>query len=303
MDHLAGMAIFAKVVEAQSFSKAARDLGISKSTVSKAVSRLEERFGARLLNRTTRRLSMTEIGETLYERCSRLVAEAEAAEHSIIGLSGLPRGTIRITASLSFGFRHIAPLLPEFLDVHPDIKVDMDLNDAFVDLVAGGYDLAIRVGRLDNSSLIARKMAPCRFAVCGSPEYFDRKGIPHVPGDLADHVCLRYSNLATQDEWRFDGPGGRETIRIDGPFRANNGDALRAAAIGGMGLLYTPTFIVGDDLRAGRLVSVLNNYRWETGVYAVFPHGRHLSTKVRAFVDFVLTRFGDDPYWDQDLHD
>ena len=302
MEHLTGMAIFAKVVETRSFSKAARDLGMSKSTVSKAVSRLEERYGARLLNRTTRRLSLTEIGETFYQRCSRVVAEAEAAENSVSLLSTAPRGTLRVNVSLSFGFRHIAPVVPEFLDLHPEISLDMDMTDRFVDLIEGGFDLAVRIGRLDDSSLIARKLAPCRFALCATDDYLTRRGVPREPGDLAAHTCLRYTHLATQDEWWFDGPNGRESVRIGGPFRTNNGDALRAAAVAGLGLLYTPTFIVGDDIREGRLRTVMDEYAWETGIYGVYPHNKHVSAKVRAFVDFLAGRFGPEPYWDSGLN-
>lgn len=301
MEHLTGMAIFAKVVESRSFSKAARDLGVSKSTVSKAVARLEERFGARLLNRTTRQLSLTEVGRTFYERCSRVIAEWKAAEHSVTELSTEPRGTLRVNASLSFGFRHIAPLIPEFLEQNPEISLDIEMTDQFVDLVDGGYDLAVRIGRLSDSSMIARKLAPCRFAVCATPSYFKRHGVPSVPHELAGHRCLRYAHLATQDEWWFDGPNGRDTVHIDGPFRTNNGDALRAAALKGLGILYTPTFIVGDDLREGRLVTALDGYAWETGVYAVYPHNRHVSAKVRAFVDFLADRYGPEPYWDRGL--
>lgn len=301
MNNLTAMAVFAKVVETRSFSKAADELRLSKSTVSKAVSGLEDRFGARLLNRTTRRLSLTEAGMAFYDRCSRMVAEAAAAEESISELSAGPRGTLRVTAPLSFGFLHLAPLVPAFLESYPHIDLDMNLTDEFVDVVEGGFDLAVRVGRLVDSRLMARKLAPCRFAVCGAPAYFERHGAPQSPRDLSRHFCMRYSHLATQDEWHFEGPEGRVSVRIGGRFRSDNGDALRAAALEGLGLLYTPTFIVGDDLRAGRLVEVLSDYLWETGVYAVYPSGRYVPAKLRVFVDFLVKRFGPAPYWDDGL--
>lgn len=301
MNNLTAMAIFAKVVEARSFTRAAGELQLSKATVSKAVMGLEERFGARLLNRTTRRLSLTEVGAAFYARCSSIVAEAAAAEESISQLSAAPRGRLRVTAPLSFGYLHLAPLIPEFMEVYPNIDLDMDLTDTFVDLVDGGYDLAVRVGRLKDSRLVARKLAPCRFAVCGAPSYFERHGTPRTPRDLPGHACMRYSNLASQDDWRFDGPDGPVSVRIRGRFRTNNGDALRAAAVRGAGILYTPTFIVGDDIRAGRLTEILPDYRWETAVHAVYPAGRHVPAKLRVFVDFLAERLGPKPYWDKDL--
>lgn len=301
MNNLAAMAIFAKVVEARSFTKAAGELQLSKATVSKAVMGLEERFGARLLNRTTRRLSLTEVGEAFYARCSSIVAEAAAAEESITQLSAGPRGNLKVAAPLTFGYLHLAPLISEFLEAYPNIDLDMDLTDAFVDLVEGGYDVAVRVGRLKDSGLMARKLALCRFAVCAAPSYLERHGIPGSPRELSNHMCMRYSNLATQDDWRFVGPEGPVSVRIKGRFRANNGDALRIAAVRGAGILYTPTFIVGDDLRAGRLTEILEDYRWETAVHAVYAAGRHVPAKLRVFIDFLAERFGPEPYWDNGL--
>jgi DNA-binding transcriptional LysR family regulator len=299
MENLTGMAIFARVVEAEGFSAAARQLGLSKSAVSKQVARLEDRLGARLLNRTTRRLSLTEVGAAFYERCARILAEAEAAERAVTRLQAEPRGTLRVNAPMSFGVRHVAPAIPAFVARYPDVSVDISLTDRLVDLVDEGYDLAIRIANLPDSSLVARRLAPARFVVCASPDYLARHGAPAQPRDLARHNCLTYSYAAVGDEWRLRGPDGEVRVRVTGTVRANNGDVLRAAALGGLGIVVMPTFLVGDALRSGALASVLPDYRVrETAIHAVYPHGRHLSAKVRAFVDFLVERFGPQPYWD-----
>lgn len=300
MDKLTGMAIFARVVESRGFSAAARDLGMSKSSVSKHISWLEDRLGARLLNRTTRRLSLTDAGGVFYERCARMLAEAEEAELAVSRLHAEPRGTLKINAPMTFGLVHLAPALPEFLSRHRDLVIDITLNDRVIDLVDEGYDLAVRIGRLPDSSLIARKLAPSRRVVCGAPDYFNRHGRPMKPADLKDHNCLIYTYMAVADEWRYRGPDGEGAVRISGSLRANNGEMLRASLLAGLGIAPMPTFIVGDDLRAGRLEAVLCEYEdASAGVYAVYPHSRHLSTKVRLFVDFLAERFGPDPYWDK----
>lgn len=301
MDRLAGMEVFAAVVEAKSFSAAARRLGLSKSAVSKQVGRLEQRLGAQLLNRTTRRLALTEAGTTFYEHCARIVAEAGEAELAVARHHGRPRGTIRINAPMTFGVMHIAPALADFAIENPELEVDMALDDRFVDLIEEGFDVAVRIGALADSSLIARTLAPVRFAVCGSPDYLRHHGTPAAPADLVHHNCLLYTYLATA-EWRFEGPDGNLAVRVQGDFRANNGEVLRELALAGRGLVLTPTFLVGEDLGSGRLRSVLGAYRVpETAVHAVYPQRRYLSPKVRAFVDFVAARFGPEPYWERGL--
>ena len=297
MDNLAGVAVFAAVVEAQSFTEAARRLGMSKAAVSKQVSRLEERLGARLLNRTTRRLSLTEVGAAYYERCARIVAEAEEAELAVTRLHEVPRGTLRVDAPVSFGLQYLAPVLPTFMARHPELHVDLTFNDRIVDLVAEGYDLAVRIGRLPDSTLVARKLAESRSLVCAAPQYWEKHGRPERPADLAAHNCFGYSYLATRNEWRFRGPDGPVPVRVSGSLTANNGDALREAAVAGLGVALIPVFMACDDFRAGRLEPVLRDFAPDlAGIHAVYPHNRHLSAKVRAFVDFLVEALDPAPW-------
>jgi DNA-binding transcriptional LysR family regulator len=303
LDHLAAMAVFARVVEAGSFSGAAESLGLSKSAVSKHVARLEERLAVRLLNRTTRRLSLTEAGTAVYEPCRQLVADADAAEAAVSHLASAPRGRLRINVPMSFGQRHVAPALPDFMARYPELTVDLQLNDRTVDLVEEGYDMAVRIGELPDSSLLARRLAPLNRVVAAAPGYLDRAGRPAHPRELRQHTCLLYSYLSSGREWRFRGPDGEVRVPVGGPLEANNGDALLAAAREGAGLVMLPTFLAGDDVRAGALEPVLTDWTREPGgaVSAVFPPGRKLSPKVRVFVDFLAERFGPYPAWDRDL--
>jgi DNA-binding transcriptional LysR family regulator len=304
LDHLAAMAVFTRVVEERSFTAAARALGLSKSAVSKQVSRLEDRLGVRLLNRTTRRLSLSEAGEAFYERCRRVLAEAEAAEAAVSHLAAAPRGTLRVNAPMSFGLQHVVPALPKFLGRYPEIDVDLALNDRYVDLVEEGYDVGVRIGRLADSSLIARRLARSRRLAVAAPAYLRRRGSPTHPSDLRRHDCLTYAYQAERaGQWRFRGADGAVRVEVGGRLRANNGDALREAVLAGMGIALLPTFIAGDDLRAGRLVELLPGWREESEgeVHAVYPAMRNLSPKVRVFVDFLVDRFGDPPYWDEGL--
>ncbi|MGE5548659.1 MAG: LysR family transcriptional regulator [Solirubrobacterales bacterium] len=300
MDRLAAMEAFVRVAEARSFSEAARRLRSSKSVVSRQVSALEAELGARLFHRTTRSMTLTEAGQGYYERCARILADIDEANQSVSQLQAAPRGKLRVNAPMSFGFLHLAPAIPDFLARYPDVDVDMTMNDRFVDLVDEGFDVAVRIARLADSSLVARKLAPMRRAVCASPDYLDAHGVPQSPEDLAAHDCLCYSNVALSDEWRFVTPDGKPwPVAVRGRLRTNNGDALRAAALKGVGLAYLPTFLVGNDLKAGTLVPVLGEYvPQDMAVHAVYPHSRHLSPKVRAFVDFLADRFGPRPYWD-----
>jgi len=299
MDNFTGMAVFARVVEANSFTEAARRLGMSKAAVSKQVSKLEERLGARLLNRTTRRLSLTEVGAAFYERCARIVAEAEDAELAVTRLNATPRGTLKIDVPVNFGMQYLAPLLPPFMLQHPDLRVDMTFNDRFVDLIEEGCDLAVRIGQLADSSLVARKLAETRSVICAAPSYWDRHGRPGDPSDLAHHDCFAYSYLATGSEWRLQGPGGEVAVRVSGSLTANNGDVLRQAAVAGLGVVAMPVFIVCDDLRSGRLEQVLRAWQPATrGIYAVYPPNRHLSAKVRAFIDHLVGALDPAPWED-----
>ena len=300
MDRLTSMEIFARVAEAKSFSEAARRLKLSKSSVSKHVMALEDRLGARLLNRTTRRLSLTEVGTAYHEWCARIISDVEEAESSVTRLHTEPRGTLRINAPMSFGTLHLAPAIPDFLVRYPGVQVDLTLNDRFVDLVEEGFDVSIRIGQLADSSLIARRLTPIRTVACASPGYLRAHGRPSTPADLAGHNCLVYSYLTAGDVWIFSGPAGEVTVRVSGNFRVNNGDAMRAAALRGLGIVLIPSFIVGGDLRSGALEAVLIDYAGrEAAAYAIYPHNRHMSAKLRVFVDFLARRFGRDPYWDQ----
>jgi len=303
LDHLGAMAVFARVVEAGSFSGAAAGLGLSKSAVSKHVARLEERLAVRLLNRTTRRLSLTEAGTAFYEHCRQLVADADAAEAAVSHLASAPRGRLRVNVPMSFGQRHVAPALPAFLARYPELSVDLQLNDRTVDLVEEGYDMAVRIGELPDSSLLMRRLAPLHRVVAAAPAYLDRAGRPRHPRELREHTCLLYSYLSWGREWRFHGADGETRVRVGGPLEANNGDALLTAACEGAGIVMLPTFLAGEAVRAGALEPILTE--WTRGpagaISAVFPPGRKFSPKVRVFVDFLAERFGPEPAWDRDL--
>lgn len=294
VDRLQGMAVFVRVAELSSFSAAARQLGLSTSAVSKHVAALEERLGARLLNRTSRRLALTEVGSAYRDRCARIVREVEAAELAATGDAVEPRGKLKVNAPVSFGFRHLAPLLPEFLARHPGIGLDLTLNDRFVDLLEEGYDVAVRIGRLDDSTLVARRLATARFACVASPAYLARAGTPATPDALADHNCLSYSYRRRFDEWSFARGGERRRLRVRGNLAANNGDVLRAAACAGLGIAHLPDFLLAeDDLAAGRLVRVLPGWHApEIPIHAVFPPQRHAFARLRVFVDFLVERLG-----------
>jgi DNA-binding transcriptional LysR family regulator len=299
LDHLSGMAVFATVVEAASFTEAARRLGLSKAAVSKTVARLEERLGARLLNRTTRRLALTEVGSAFFESCQRILTEAEEAERQVGQLNAQPRGTLRVNAPMSFGVTHLAPLLADFLGPHPDLSVDLTLNDRFVDLVEEGFDVAVRIGELADSSLIARRLATSRRVLVAAPSYLAARRRPLSLDDLKDHELLGYSYQQSGDSWRFAGPNGPRMVPLRPRVRANNGDALRQAAIGGLGIALLPTFIVAGDCGAGTLVELaVDADLSDIAIYAVYPHSRHLSAKVRAFIDYLALRFSPVPPWE-----
>jgi len=301
MDQLAAIEAFVRVAESGSFSKAAERLQSSKSAVSRQVSALETELGARLLHRTTRALTLTEAGRSYFERAARILADLAEANASVGQLQAAPRGRLRVSAPMSFGFLHLAPAVPEFLDRYPDVELDMIMNDRFVDLVDEGFDMAVRIGTLADSSLVARRLAPMRRTVCASTAYLDKHGTPASPDDLKTHECLCYSNVGMAQEWRFVRPDGRPwPVEVRGRLHANNGDALRAAALRGFGLAVLPSFLVGRDFQSGALVSVLEEFlSQDSAVHAVYPHARHLSPKVRAFVDFLAERFGPVPYWDR----
>jgi DNA-binding transcriptional LysR family regulator len=293
------MLTFVRVVDASSFTAAAHRLGISKSVVSRRMSELENRLGTRLLNRTTRRLSLTEVGQAFYQRSVQILAEVDEAERAAASLSAAPRGVLRVNAPMSFGILHLGPAIASFLERYPDVEVDLDLNDRIVDLVEEGYDVAVRVGKLRDSTLVARRLAPARRVVCGSPAYLAQHGRPRVPDDLTRHNCLVYTNAPLGEQWLFPVDGVAHAVRVAGTMRSSNGDVLREAAIAGVGLVLLPTFIISDALARGALERVLPNYEPPgVAVAAVYPQSRHVSPKVRAFIDFLAARFGAEPYWD-----
>ena len=297
---LEGMAIFARVVETRSFSAAARDLGMSKSLVSKRVTQLEHSVGARLLNRTTRNMSLTEAGAAFYDHCARIVSELEEAKLAVGRLHSEPRGVLRISASVAFGTLHIAPALPEFLLLYPELKIDMAITDRVVDLAEEGYDVAVRIAKEPAPNLVARRLAAVNRQICATPQYFARHGVPQTPKDLERHNCLTYTYFNPQDPWRLRGPEGDISVRASGNLRVNDDEALSQAVLGGLGIALLPTFIVGKDLQSGKLRSVLSDYvLLERHIYAVYLPNRQLSAKVRTFIDYMLKRIGPEPYWDR----
>lgn len=289
MDTLTSMRVFANVVEAGSFSGAADRLDMSRAMASKYVINLEDHLGTRLLNRTTRRLSLTESGTAYYERCVQIISDVQEAEQAAGQLTSTPRGTIKITMPVAYGLHRLGPVIADYVRLYPEVKLDISLNDRRIDLVEEGFDLAIRIGTLLESGLIARKLAVDRAVICASPAYLQQYGMPEAPADLARHSCLGYTYTSSGDEWRFRSAEMDAAIRIAGSIKANNGDMLRLAACNGAGIVFLPLFIVQDDLYAGRLVQILSAYTSiDLGIYAVYPSRKHLSAKVRTFVDFLV---------------
>ena len=293
MDRLTEMEAFVRVVDLGGFTDAARKMGVSKSAVSKHVSALEARLGARLLNRTTRRVNPTEIGLAYYDRAARVLSEAQEADAMAASMQGTPQGELRISAPLSFGIRHLGPAVSDFLNAYPEVSARISLDDRFVELVAEGFDLAVRVGALPDSTLIARKLSETALLLVAAPDYLRRTGTPQTLDDLAEHELLHYSNLASGHSWKLRGPGGDERqVRATGRLTINNGDALLRAACDGLGIALSPAFICADAMAEGRLVEVLPSARpTPLGIWAVYPAGRYTQPKLRAFVDFLAERF------------
>ena len=284
----------------KSFSAAARRLNLSKSLVSKHITQLEKSIGSRLLNRTTRALSLTEAGSIFYEHCARIIEELEEAKLAVSRIQSEPRGILRVSAPVAFGRLHIAPALPTFLAAHAELKIDMVTTDRFVDLAEEGYDVVVRIAGDPPPNVVARKLAPVNRRICATPEYFARHGLPQTPQDLERHNCLTYTYFNPQDPWRLRGPDGDISVRASGDLRVNDDDALSEAVLGGLGIALLPTFIIGKALQTGRLRSVLSDYvPLERHIYAIYLPNRHLSAKVRAFIDYFLERIGSEPYWDR----
>jgi len=299
VDRFLEMQTFNAVVDAGSFVKAAEALNMSKAAVSRYVVEMETRLGVRLLHRTTRRLSLTDEGQVFYGRSKELLAELEEAEDEITSRSDAASGLLRINAPFTFGILHLAPLWGEFMALHPKVRLDVTLADRLVDLVEEGYDLAIRIATLENSSLVSRKLASTRTVLCASPQYLKLHGTPQHPEELAQHAVISYSYLSTGDEWRFTGPEGAANVKTRPSMHTNSGDTCRAAALAHQGVILQPTFLVGKDLTDGSLLELMPQYRSiEFGIYAVYPTRKHVSAKVRAMIDFLATHFADrGPIW------
>jgi DNA-binding transcriptional LysR family regulator len=301
MQNLTDIAIFVKVVELSSFTAAAEALDMSQPVVSKSVTRLEEKLGARLLNRTTRRLSLTEAGSELYRRSVKALEEIENAELEVARFQTEPRGTLKVSAPMSFSILHLGATIQPFMERNPGVTIELSLDDRQVDLVEEGFDVAIRIGRLQESSLVARKITPCRQVICASPAYLKKHGKPEAPEDLLEHNVIVYSFLSNAREWRLtDGGGELHVVPIKGSIHSNNGLVNRAAAVAGAGIVMLPTFYIGDQLRSGELKPILCQFKpVEIALYAVYPERRNLTPKVRAFVDFLAATFGPEPPWEK----
>ncbi|CUA94624.1 LysR family transcriptional regulator [Pannonibacter indicus] len=301
MSNLTDMEIFARVVTAGSMSAAGREMGLSPAVVSKRIRRLEDKLGTRLLQRTTRQIALTEAGHGFHDRVLAILASVEEAETFVTRGSAQARGTLKVSAPTSFGRMHVAPYLARFLEANPDLYVSLDLSDEFVDIVGDGYDLAIRIAELSDSSLVARRLAPVHRVLCASPSYIERHGEPKSIDDLVEnHVRVA---AAAQDPWRLMGPRGLEIVKTDAPLRTNSSEVVREAVLAGVGIALRSTWDVGPELREGKLQIVLPQYRAskDVGLHAVYPTRRFLSAKVRVFIDFLAQLYGPQPYWDEGL--
>jgi len=288
MDKWQEMRVFAAVVDGGSFVRGADELSMSKAAVSRHVSELEQRLGVRLLHRTTRKLSLTEAGEVFNARCRDILATIEESETEVTTRASKATGSLKISVPLSFGLKHLSPLWPQFMAAHPDVTLDVSLSDRVVDLLDEGLDLAIRIARLPDSSLVSRKLAATRLVLCASPEYVRRRGVLQHPSELERHDVLNYSLLAMGDQWEFERANERVTVRVNSRMRSNNGDTCVMAALSGAGIVLQPTFLVSDHLAQGALVELLSEYRSiELGIFAVFPTRKFVLPKVRLLVDFL----------------
>jgi len=301
MEHLSEMMTFAKVVETKSFSAAAQALNTSKSLVSKQVSNLESALGVRLLHRTTRRMSLTEIGSAYYEHCARIAQEIDAAAETVTQLQVEPRGVLRVTSPVIFASLHLAPALQVFLKRYDKVEVELNASDRIIDIVEEGYDLAIRITDHPVPTMVARRIAPVRWVTCASPEYLERNGTPSTPQELVDHHCLVYQGIpALRSGWRYVIGNKEVSVPVTGKCRVNNSEVLLQLALDGMGIVLFPTYILGHHLRSGRLKVILPDSvaNPDMSLFATYLPNRYMQPKVRAFIDHLLAHFGPQPHWD-----
>ena len=301
MDRFEDLQTFVRVVETGNISRAAERMHIAKSAVSRRIADLEHRLGVQLFRRTTRQFNLTVSGQSFYERAVRILDDLDEAEQAVSQQHGTLSGILRVAVPLSFGLLHLGPAITEFMQAHPQVQFDLDFNDRQVDLVQEGIDVAIRIAKLDDSSLIARRISTINSCVCASSAYLDKYGVPSTPQDLQNHRCLVYSNLAEFDLWRYQTPDGHaNSVKVPVFLKSNNGDFLRAAAVAGQGIVLEPTFILFSAIAQGELVPLFTDYQWfKVNAYAIYPQTRHLSQRVRDFVDFLVERFSGSPYWDR----
>ena len=300
MDRFENMGAFIRVVEAGSISGASDRLGVAKSAVSRRLKELEEHLGVELFHRTTRKMNLTDTGRAFYHQSVRILEDVLEAEHSTSQAHGTLKGSLKIALPSTFGIMHMGPAINEFLQTHPEIEFDLDFNDREVDLIEEGFDLAVRIAKLPDSSLIARRLASIQTVICASPAYLEQMGVPQTPNDLIEHQCLVYSLLRDYDYWQLTDSNGSEIKTKIRPYlKASTGEFLKDAAVEGRGIILVPSFIAYKEIENGALVSVLKDYKTQQlDAYAIYPQTRHLSQRVRVFVDFLVKRFEGTPYWD-----
>lgn len=304
MNRFENMDTFIRVVETGSISAAADRAGVAKSAVSRRLKELEEHLGVQLFHRTTRQMNLTDSGRAYYHQCVRILEDVLEAELATSQAHGTLKGRLKVALPQTFGVMHMGPAINEFLLENPQIEFELDFNDRSVDLMQEGFDLAIRIAKLPDSSLIARRLAPIKHVLCASPAYLEKHGVPQTLDDLANHQCLVYSLIRDSEHWLFNSPQGEpEKIKIHPYLKTSSGEFLRSAAVDGLGLVYLPSFVVFEEIEQGTLVPLLSEHtRSDLSAYAIYPQTRHLSQRVRAFVDFLVKRFEGVPYWEQCLN-
>ena len=300
MDKFSEIQTFVNVVEAGSLSAAADRMAVAKSAVSRRLAELESRLGAQLLQRTTRSIKLTESGRRFHESCQRILADLEESEHTVATEHATISGAIRVAAPLSFGIHHLSPVLNNFQQVHPEVSLELNLDDRQINLLEAGFDLGLRIGKLEDSSLIARRLAPIRRIVLASPAYLQKHGEPRSPEDLKQHTGLTYTNMREGQLWQFNRPDGSlVSVRVPGHLKANNGEYLLNAAIDGLGVVVSTTFIASNAIERGLLKPILCEFEPKpVSLYAIYPSQRHLPQRVRTLIDFLAERFCENPYWD-----